>query len=469
MTTIIIIIAIINLYFYNKAYESTDEYNSMLQEYIQINNLSIQLIEGRDCISRYISTKDNSELNAYLAYKQQMESLSNSVFKSSRTLDTYLLSKAIVNSIDSFSREMQVIIDNRLSQENYYTQYLRAKNISLYTGDYIKQLLNIKLSEGEWYNRQLTNRVAAIRMFNLASLIGVMLSSLIFVLMLSRSITVPIKHLTQFAMKVSHGDFDIKRLEIDSSDDINILAYAFNKMAAGIRNMFELERKFHEEELKGLRISQQLNEARFLALQSQINPHFLFNTLNAIMRISMFENANKTSGLIQSLSSIFRYNLRSVNKEVLLNEELDIIREYVSIQKLRFGDRISFSIVLRTDISNILIPRFIIQPLVENSIVHGLEPKETGGAVRIKIYKSMSETIIKIIDNGIGIPKQHLQRILSGPEDSEASKGQTTGIGIYNVKDRLALYYKNENCFDMKSREGKGTVITIRIRGVAYV
>ena len=176
----------------------------------------------------------------------------------------------------------------------------------------------------------------------------------------------------------------------------------------------------------------------------------------------MFEKANKTTQLIQSLSNIFRYNLESYNKEVLLEEELAIVKEYVYIQQTRFGSRIGFEIINRNDIGAVQIPRFIIQPLVENAIIHGLEPKEDGGSVRIKAYKKQDAVVIKIIDNGVGIPKNQIASIVSGTDELYV-KGHTTGIGINNVRDRLILYYKNPSCFSLQSKENFGTVITLRI------
>ncbi len=301
------------------------------------------------------------------------------------------------------------------------------------------------------------------------SIIAIAILGIAYIFMLSRSITDPIEKLTAYAMEISKGNFQTPKLNIHSSEDLKILALAFNKMAASIQNMIreiteksDLERKLHEQEMKNLKISQQLNEARFLALQSQINPHFLFNALNAIMRKSMFQETEDTTRLIQSLANIFRYNLESSSKEVLLEDELEIIQEYVYIQQTRFGSRIGFEIVLQTDISRIQIPRFIIQPLVENAIIHGIEPKETGGAVRIKISKKGHSIFIKIIDNGIGISQDKIERVLAGT-DEPYLKGHTTGIGITNVRDRMILYYKDPDFFCIYSKLNRGTVITLKI------
>jgi sensor histidine kinase YesM len=303
----------------------------------------------------------------------------------------------------------------------------------------------------------------------LISIIAIALLGIIYIFILSRSISEPIQKLTTYAMEIAKGNFQTQELNINSSEDLNILALAFNKMATSIRTMIQeiteksdLERKLYEQEMKNLKISEQLNEARFLALQSQINPHFLFNTLNAIMRKSMFQKAKDTTQLIQSLSNILRYNLESSSKEVLLEEELAVIKEYVYIQQARFGSRIGFDIMAEIDIHVVQIPRFIIQPLVENAIIHGIEPKEIGGIVRIKIFKKDDAVWIKIIDNGIGISKEQIDRILSGAEEISL-KGHTTGIGLTNVRDRMVLYYKDPGCFGLSSKLNWGTVITLKI------
>lgn len=467
MTLMIIAISLFNLYFYNKAYSSMDEYNSLLKEYSEVNSLSIQLIQGRESISNYVSldsgsTGDTSQINKYRDYEGQVDKLIKVISNSSNSLDTYLLASAIKNSLETYEDEIRMVSAMKPGAEETYVQFLNAKNSSSYIESYIKQLLDVKLSEGEWYHQQLTNRVKTIRVINFISVFVIMIISLVFVVALSNGITVPIKKLTQFARSISHGDFGSRELELNSSDDINILAGSLNQMSDNIQNMIRMERQFHEEEIKSIKVSKELNEAKFLALQSQINPHFLFNTLNAISRFAMFEGAEKTTKLIESLSGIFRYNLKST-EEVSLNEELNAIREYASIQKARFGEKLKFDIVCLSDIGNVRVPRFIIQPLVENAVIHGLEPKESGGMIRIKIFKKDRLLIVKVIDNGKGISKEHLKQLLDSSEETVQVKGHTTGIGLNNVRDRLLLYYKNSDCFKLKSIENLGTVITLNI------
>lgn len=466
MFVIIVITSLVNLYFYNKVYRYMDEYNRMLQGYSEINNMSIKLVQGLNNISGYInpdgdSAGDKSEINKYNVCMEETTVLVDNVFNSSGSLDTYLLSKAVKNSFETYREDINRLL--YLSPEERYLQFLKEKDNSIYIEGYIKQLLDKKLAEGEWSHRQLTQRVNAIRTINSIVVLVLILLSFIYVVALSNSVTVPIKILTQFARNISKGDFPKREIVLNSSDDINILAQTLNKMSKSIQNIINIERKLHEEELERVKVSNELNEARFLALQSQINPHFLFNTLNAIARFAMFEGAKKTTELIESLSSIFRYNLKNT-EEVLLEDELKIIHEYAHIQTARFGDRLKFEVVKRTDITNFKVPSFIIQPLVENAVIHGLESKESGGTVRIKIYKIKEGLKIKIIDNGIGISRDKLQHLFEGScEDNTLTRAHTTGIGLKNVKERVNFYFRNRNCLSIKSKINFGSIITLNL------
>ena len=135
-----------------------------------------------------------------------------------------------------------------------------------------------------------------------------------------------------------------------------------------------------------MRTKRELEKARYNALQSQINPHFLFNTLNTISRTALFENAPSTVDLIDNLAAVFRYTLKH-NEDVTLAEEIQFIREYLTIQQYRFKERLSFSILLGEELKEMRIPPLILQPLVENAMIHGLEPKVEGGSIAIEATK----------------------------------------------------------------------------------
>jgi two-component system sensor histidine kinase YesM len=473
-TVLISVTSLANLYFYIQAYIAMADYHDTLEDYSSINDLAIELIRGRDALSRYSISKEREELKTFNRSRLQTTRLIGTIFRNSSSQETFLLSRAISISHAAYQMEIRKMLTAAPGSQVYFSDFSKAKKISAYLESYIKQLLDVKLTEGKWYQQQLGTRVRLVRSLNITCIISLSALSFLFVVILSRNITGPLQKLTGFSAAVARGNFNLEPLAVDSSPDINILAAGFNKMVQSIQEMIreitaksDLERELHEEQYKNLQIARQLHEARFLALQSQINPHFLFNTLNMAMRTAMFENAVKTGALIESLAELFRYNLDSHNNEVLLREELKIVGQYIAIQKVRFRRRVDYELICPAELDQIIIPHLTIQPLVENAIIHGIEPKEAGGKVRIKVFARDNWVMIKIIDNGVGIPRIRVETISSGTPPSPGSEakkqGHTNGIGLANVRERLLLFSKDPQCFAIRSREGWGTVITIRL------
>ena len=216
-----------------------------------------------------------------------------------------------------------------------------ALKINNYIKGYIQQLLNISLREGNWfYNNELVPEANYVRNITLVSIILISLLCLFFAVLFSNYLTKPIRKLAASSIKMSEGNLDIEDIGLKSKDEVGILGDSFTKMSVSIKRMVDdlkvkslIEKMLHEEELKNVKMEQLLKEAEFMGLQSQINPHFLFNTLNIIARTSMFENAENTTKLIQFLSAIFRYNLESQSDYITLSKEIEITEKYIYIQK----------------------------------------------------------------------------------------------------------------------------------------
>jgi sensor histidine kinase YesM len=239
------------------------------------------------------------------------------------------------------------------------------------------------------------------------------------------------------------------------------------KSVQDLKQKVEIEKKLHEEELKIVRMEQLVKEARFEALQSQINPHFLFNALNTISRTAMFENADKSVKLTRTLSNLFRYRLRQKSAIVPMSEELYIIGEYIYLQKVRFGDRLDYIEDVSEACKAVPVPVFLFQPLVENAIIHGIEPKVQGGKIRIKAMVRVDCTgqeliVIRITDTGIGMSKERLDQIKS----FDVAAGNN--IGVANVYHRLRMAGGQSSQLIIRSRMNEGTSIEIRFAKEAF-
>lgn len=217
-------------------------------------------------------------------------------------------------------------------------------------------------------------------------------------------------------------------------DFYNFLANYFAELGVHRLTQEQLLQKGREK----LLLEQKTKKMELKTIQAQINPHFLFNTLNSVARMALIEDAPQTEDLIYKLSDLLRYNLKNIEEFPKIKDEIDNINRYLFIQTLRYSDRISYEIAIDDAVLDYRIPTMILQPLVENSIVHGLETKEEGGKIEINGYITPdNDIVLKISDNGSGIdPKllKHLNQINNINSD-------TLGLGLISTHDRLKYYF----------------------------
>jgi len=230
--------------------------------------------------------------------------------------------------------------------------------------------------------------------------------------------------------------------------EIGVANLAGKNLVKEVKAKAELETMLRATELK--------------ALQSQVNPHFLFNTLNTIARLAMLEGASQTQEVVYALSDLLRNNLRDIEILRTLEQEVTSIKDYLLIQKVRFGDRIQACIDVDLAIMEAKIPPLTLQPLVENAIIHGLESKVDGGEVRITGRLEGEQIVLIVSDSGSGVSPEDIGNIFR-EEKRKQIHGQTTGLGIINVHKRIQHYFGNEYGLKMESILGEGTSIYIRL------
>lgn len=215
----------------------------------------------------------------------------------------------------------------------------------------------------------------------------------------------------------------------------------------------------HNSEMPEQAIEREILEKKIIDLESKnmslaVNPHFLFNTLNCMARVAYFENAPKTEELIYCLSDLLRYNLRKGDQLHTIGAELDNVEKYLQIQKIRFNDRLEYTVDVSDYIRSRHIPNMILQPIVENAIVHGIAPKRDGGTLRIYAENNQKNIVIYISDNGNGFPKKVLENLRSN---------KLEGLGYQNTDKRLKRYYGEEFGLEVVKSDFSGSTVAIRI------
>lgn len=335
-----------------------------------------------------------------------------------------------------------------------------------YLRQYANQLMNMTITEG---NVDYQSKIPIIRaMPYVISLIGIMLMAIMVYLSrsLNKSIVSPMLSLAEAAGKIAENDFYIDDVEVMNEDEIGELVHAFNKMKyatgeyiSALEGQRETLDLLHASELEQLEMEKKLEAIRFEALKNQIQPHFLFNTLNVIAGMANLEDAQTTEKMIQALSNLFRYNLKTSDVYVVLAKEIKVLEDYMYLQLMRFGSRITYEIICDVNANAVMVPPFIFQPLAENAIIHGIGPKENGGKLQVYIREEGGNLCISVRDNGIGMSEEKMMDLLES-----LAKDETTakGIGLKNVYQRVKKLYP-DSTFEMNSVEGEGTTISIGI------
>lgn len=232
-------------------------------------------------------------------------------------------------------------------------------------------------------------------------------------------------------------------------------------------HLVEVEQRYHSQrrlaqELKTRSdMTELLKQTELQALQAQINPHFLFNTLNAIANLALLENAPQTREMVYTLSELMRYALRSASRMVTIQEEIEHVKNYLTIQRARFHDRLALNIQVDPQILKVPLPPLTMQPLVENAILHAFEGRKSG-QITLAARREESWCVIEIQDNGSGIAEDQLPKILQmAGSNSEKEKGASIGIG--NVRRRLQHHLGADFSFKIESALGAGTTVRLKI------
>lgn len=458
--------AIINLYLQDTNFEVMDQFDKNLTNYYLINQLIVATRDNQTAMDTYLKTMNSESEIKYQETKLQINELISELDGRFNSTEIYFTMNAIKYSVEAYLEKWDHSMQLRKDGESqYFVDYYRGVDVYAYTEQYVQELLYSGLEEGLQLYNDLVQKTQSLRTISQVTIVATFVLSLFFGGVFSSYLIAPIKKLAESSIKISHGQLDVELMEVNSNDEVGILSDSFNIMSASIRSLVNdllqkaaIEKRLHEEEIELIKMQQLLQEAEFLALQSQINPHFLFNTLNTISRTAMFEGAADTIKLIGALSSIFRFSLRNTGKSISLNEEIDMIEQYMYLQNFRFKQRLQFVIKCSDALTAFNLPVFTIQPLVENAIIHGIEPKVEGGTVRLKIYETKKAIYIKVLDTGVGMTKERLAIITR-----EDQRNDTKSIGLNNVFSRFKIYFGEESQITIRSRLGLGTLIIMAI------
>lgn len=299
------------------------------------------------------------------------------------------------------------------------------------------------------YNRQM--HILDIVYMPSILLLGMLAALLPLLLVISNIVTNPLKELSIAIDKVSRGDFE-QQVEVTTEDEVGEVASCFNRMVSDIRTLID----------ENYVITLREKESELAALQAQINPHFLYNTLDSLYWQATAAEQEEIAESILALSQLFRLVLNQGRKELTVGQETELISRYLQIQKLRFGKRLSYEIIVEDEIKKAKMPKLILQPFVENAIVHGFENVTVPCQLTV-IGKKQGEFIrFEVRDTGIGMRQDQIDAIWEEKEQQYA-KQRIGRYAIKNIRERLQLKYKDNFSLEIMSQVGHGTTVVLLI------
>ena len=412
------------------------------------------------------------------------DTLEKAIHRTERAIDALPFDYEIIGAeryartwnIRNAYRQYAAFRDEMLSDSMNRTGFLKHLNEYNQREDYLEQysrrLLQLTVEAG---SSAYTEKLPLFRVLPFIFINFTLIMLVIVVEMgsvMKESIAKPVRELSQEAQRIARSDFSGEDIHVENRDDLGELVSIFNDMKHAMEENIQTIQENHrmtellqQEKLENSEMEKRLNANRLELLKSQINPHFLFNTLNMIGSMADLEDAPTTEKMTQSLAQLFRYNLNTREQIVPIEMELRIAENYMYLQKMRFGSRIQYQVNTPEDVSHIRIPSFTMQPLVENAIVHGLSKKEEGGTVSVTVTEDPTSEIVTLLieDDGLGIAEERLSALNARMHNPEENKTARIGIGLGNIYCRIRTLYPEGGDLRIDAKEGVGTRITLTI------
>lgn len=454
--SIFVLIFIVNAYLYYNLNGAISRIDNVYSSNIKLNDLNKNLDNIQAQLYEYLNTKNTEALENYYVYESDYRELIEDLNKRPTDNTNKLMEKNIYEmSLTYLEKTSQTIEAKRGRNISGYKEgYVKSKELY----DYIQTNVNSLNETAFLYNahnysvlREILNYIL---IFSIVILTIIMIIAIFGAILMTRNITKPLIELAKAAREIASGNIDVDFPIVKTEDEVEAVAKACNKMIDSIRDYIDKTKDNYERESRlkenELIMKSDLKEAQLRYLQAQINPHFLFNSLNAGAQLAMMEGAERACMFIQNMADFFRYNVRKSGKETTLLEELQLIDSYIYIMNVRFSGEINYETSVDERCLSIKMPSMVLQPIVENALNHGIKGMDGAGIIKLTVYREGNGICISIKDNGVGISSEMARRIMNGESASTDYDKEGTGVGMENIRSRLRSYYNEEDIFTIR-------------------
>ncbi|MCR4908109.1 MAG: histidine kinase [Lachnospiraceae bacterium] len=403
-----ILISLVNLYLFFNINQVIARMGELYHTNVVLEELSEGLSSVQGSLTEFLNTKSSDAMEDYFRNAQSYQGLLEGLDFTGTAPDTAILGENIRNLSDSYLAYADAAVQARRGHiiERYMNDYASASGTFDAINDYLYRL-NL-----EQFSINTDNYNSLVGSFRFLELISV-----IVLFMLSA---------------------------------VNIAL-----IAAFTKNIMDPVRE------RELRMEAHIREAELKYLEAQIDPHFLFNTLNAGAQLAMMEDAEKTSDYIQRMAAFYRYKIHGGNAESTLEKEIELVDNYIYILNVRFSGSIRFEKHCEEELLPVKIPDMVLQPIVENAVNHGIRNVEYPGCIVLTVTGEGDNVLLSVSDNGVGMSAERIAEVMSGRAGADEGK-LTNGVGLHNVISRLELFYGKSDIMKLESAgEGCGTTVSL--------
>ena len=463
-----LIVFIVNILLILGIHQMSTEMDLVYRDNLHLNELSAALDAVQNSMTDYLNAKTSDALEEYYRSEQDYQELADALENNVTGIAFDRMKRNIKNMSGEYLEAADQAIEAKRGRnvEKYRIGYENATVLYDYITTYINSLNNEQFKYNSEYYSELSSAFRLFESISIGIMFVVIIGNVIIIIKMVGTIINPLKLLSKRAGEVANGNFDIELLEIQSEDEIGVVTSAFNQMVISIRqyierirHSMEVERAMKEKELM---MEAHLKDAQLKYLQAQINPHFLFNTLNAGAQLAMLEGADRTYDYVQNMAEFFRYNVKKGDETVTIKEEIELVDNYMYILNVRFSGDIHYEKTVDEALLHVEMPSMILQPIVENSVNHGIREMAGEGRISLSVYRMEDTACISVRDNGIGMSEKTIEKVMSGSYREEGMPADSNGIGMDNVIARLKLFTESEEVMTIISGgKDQGTEVTL--------
>lgn len=460
----------INAYINAEINTMIDDISGIYASNTMLNELQISLTQVHHYLETFLDTRDTEAIEGYLRNQQEFSNRLEQLNGRLLDDDSMITQKNIRSISEEYIRTADRAVEAKRGRNvvKYKEYYDDADRLFSYINSYIYSLNSRQLQCNSHNYEALFTSLKYSETANLTILCMTSALVTLLVFLLTRGTTDPLQRLAEAAEQVANGSLVAEVSGPVTNDEVGIVTAAFNQMVVSLKdNMEQARQRIALESAmkeKQLLMEAHLKDTQLKYLQSQINPHFLFNTLNACAQLAMLEGADRTYTYVQNVADFYRYNVRKKDGVATLAEEIGLVNNYIYIINVRFSGEIHFIKEIEEGVTDVPMPAMILQPLVENSINHGLRDVEWEKKIWLSVYRENNRICVSVRDNGIGISPEQTQSILNNDLNGNGLQEHTTGVGLRNVIGRLRLFYNRDDVMEITSTgSGMGTEVAVFI------